>query len=231
MTLKNAKMIFLGLIAFETVLVVIFLIDCFMIHPIYKVHRIFNLDGEATLPTWFSSIQLFVIGFVLSMKSLMTHSKNSRSSFFPLLVGLGFIFLSADEAVMIHENITELLNHIEWLPRFQGNHGIWIPLYLTVGLTVLCLNLKKIIRLFRHFFLEASIMSVGIGIWLSGVVGVEIISYYIQPKSVNPMLYHLEVAIEEFLEMLGVTILLYGVTLYTILDTDGLEKWNRVKNG
>ena len=201
---QDAKKLFFGLILVEMCLVLLFFSD-------WK-RGTFDLDGEANIPTWFSSIQLFLIGAVFLP---MTRRQEAHHIFRPLLlsiVGAGFIFLSLDEAARIHETITRSLRHVEWIPRFKGDHGIWVAFYLTIGSGIALASWRDGLAMWRFSRSAALAMITGIGVYVLGGVGLEVISYQFLLDG-TPQLYRAEVALEEFMEMAGASLVLYGALL------------------
>lgn len=171
----------------------------------------FDLDGEKSIPTWFSTIQLFAVGALLFLAAA-----NNRQDFYLASAGLYiagsvFIFLSADEAVQIHENLTYMsrrvgLNEVS----FIGQWGAWIVVYAVLGLMGLVLGARHLRALWRHFRPIAVAGLVGASIFFLGAVGFEIASFSFRDTEETRTIALSAVAVEEFLEMLGVTIILYA---------------------
>jgi hypothetical protein len=139
------------------------------------------------------------------------------SSRFIFFAGIVFIFLSADEAATIHENLTRIALKLDlrWL-LFKG-HGAWIPVYLSLGLIFLLVLRHHLLALWKHYRQETLVVIVGGIVFLVGVIGFEILSYSIRSiASTSSILYQIEVLVEEFFEMSGISIILYGVMLLTI---------------
>ena len=64
-----------------------------------------------------------------------------------------------------------------------------------------------------------SMMALGFATFLVGVVGMEIISFqFLRGADIPTYLYRIEVAIEEFLEMVGITIVLYGAAQLSLAN-------------
>jgi hypothetical protein len=204
--------VILRLVVLELAFLLIFIVDA-IFGPIGEVRELLNPNREANLPAWFSSIQLFMVGVVFLLMNYQGHGKYRLSPTFLLMIGVGFVLLSADEAASFHEEITALLKNITWVPRFKGNHGIWILLYGGVGLTLCLLTYQEILTLWRYYWYEGVILGSGFAILLLGAVGLEIIGYQFLRDGTAPLLYKLEVGLEEFLEMLGVSVILYGAIL------------------
>ena len=211
-TVKDANRLLLVLILFEIFLTLMFAIDGqFKISRPF--HRLFDLDGEATIPSWFSSMQLFLIGIVFLFSKQWPQKHQIVASGWLFFAGLGFMFLSADEAAVIHEKITRALKHIEWMPRFKGNHGIWIPVYLSVATVFAIMARRTIYSVFRVYPRQTKIMFSGMVIFLMGAVGLEILSYWYFRGTQYPVLSQIEVGLEELFEMVGASIILYGSIL------------------
>lgn len=223
-TIRDVNKLIAGLIVFELCLVLIFAADTLLDSPIGIIHRLFDLDAEGNIPAWFSSIQLFLIGLIFLIKGYRPDPDRAPSPLFFLMVGAGFVFLSADEAASIHEKITYVLKNFEWVPRFRGNHGIWIFFYPLIGLILLCATFREIVALCNRYRRATFIIATGIGIFLLGAVGLEIVRYQHIDQSATPLLYKVEVACEEFLEMFGASVMLYGAMLLPVQHLEERSK-------
>lgn len=189
----------------------------------------FDLGKEASIPAWFSSMQLFLIGILFLFSKNWPKIHCIAAPYFLLFVGAGFIFLSMDEAAALHEKITAALKHIEWVPRFKGDHGIWIPAYFSMAIAMAVIGRRTIISGFKVYPRQAIIMLSGTIILLTGAVGLEIISYQYLRGSEYSYLYEVEVMVEEFFEMVGASLILYGTILCA--HSQHSENLKKEKNG
>ena len=213
-----ARKFLVAVIVFEMILVAVFLADGILGEPSRTFHKLFDLDGEKNIPALFSSAQLFLVGIVFLSMAYQLRQPHFSSPRFLAVLGMAFIFLSLDEAISIHEQITKSLVHIEWIPRFKGNHGIWVAPYLLIGLVFFLLTYKELLTMWRNSKREMTIMVLGFTIFLLGVVGMDVISFqFLREGDTPPYLYQLEVAIEEFLEMIGISLVLYGAVLLRLI--------------
>jgi len=212
-TPRDAKYLLFGLILVEILLVAIFVADALLGQPIWTIHVLFHLDGEGNIPAWFSSVQLFLIGLVFVLKGRQSNLDYRPSSLFCLIVGAGFIFLSVDEVAAIHEKITHVLTAIAWVPRFKGDHGVWIFIYILVGASLCFATYRDLMAMWKRWRSATSFLAVGMGFFVIGAVGLEIISFQFLRSGSTPSLYQVEVALEELLEMSGESIMLYGALL------------------
>jgi len=198
------------LVAAESAFVVIYLSSEWLGRPILTVHLLFDMDAEGNLPAWFSSVQLFAIGCAFLLRWRLARPGHPVPPSFWLLSAIGFVFLSADEAASIHERLTYTLRQFEWLPRFEGGHGIWIVLYALAGFAFLACCVRPLRALMAHSPGASRLLVLGLALIVTGSVGLEIVSYQFLRSDTSTMLYALEVAAEEFLEMFGASVVLCG---------------------
>ncbi|MFW2438837.1 MAG: hypothetical protein ACN4GR_05640 [Arenicellales bacterium] len=211
---QSARKLLFVVIFVEICLVVGFLFISFLGEPSPVLYTIFNLSGEKNVPALFSSVQLLLVGIVFLSIAYQTKQQNYPSPLFFAILGAGFIFLSFDEFFSVHERITRMFVHNKMVPRFKGDHGIWVAPYLFIGLVFFISTYGKFVAMWNKFRNETTLMAAGFMIFLAGAVGMEVIGYqYLMDESSPRYLYKLEVAIEEFLEMMGISIVLYGAIL------------------
>lgn len=214
LTDQDLKKIFCGLIFLELMLVIAYIVDIMLGSPSWVINKLVDLDDEGSVATWFSSIQLFLVGLLLIIRSSGNREIITLpSATFFCILGLGFIFLSVDEAAAIHEKMSTVLKQAEFMPRFKGEHGIWIYIYGLVALFFLVVTLRNFIALWKHYRRAALIMFIGLVTFVTGAVVLEIVSYQFLRDDLASLHYVVEVALEEFLEMLGISIVLYSVLL------------------
>lgn len=181
----------------------------------HVARNLFSLTGELSLPTWFATVQLFAIGAVLLLTARMSNRESRFSSIVLGLGGLLFLFLSADEGGGIHERIAQVIRTEEIEPLlFLGGWGSWIPAYALAGLilsvvTGVCLR-RPLWRTWQRFPRLSLIFLGGFATIVAGAVGGEIIWLLFLVEEQGSALYHLEVAMEELLEMVGASIILYA---------------------
>ena len=209
---RHAWYFLLVLVGIEVLLTVSHLvIHVFYPHvPWGPLRRLANMGSEVSVATWFSTIQLLAVGFVSLLIGIYTRSRRHFLAPAAFAVGIGFIFLSMDEASAIHESITIILKHFDmtWF-MFRDDHGGWVAVYLVLGLLIFVLSYRRFLRpLWDRYRREALLMAAGFVLFLVGAVGIEVISYHMHGMSSE--VRSLAGAIEEFLEMFGISVTLYG---------------------
>ncbi|MGE5502156.1 MAG: hypothetical protein ACM3W4_09540 [Ignavibacteriales bacterium] len=167
----------------------------------YRLGLWFDLNREQSVGTWFSSAQLLVVALAFA---LAAPRSSSPRPWFLWLMAAGFAFLSLDETISIHEAITAIARHrARWLPEFPGGHGAWVAVYGVIGAAGLAVTWRELLRLWSGYRVVAIVGAVGCAAYVSGAVAAEIAGYF--------GLIHdgaLQVALEEFLEMLGGSLIL-----------------------
>ena len=135
---------------------------------ILKIVGKFDLDEEANnLPTWYQSSTLLLCSVLLMVIAFIRKSLDDADTKFWGVMAAIFLYLSVDEAVSIHEQMT--------VPLRQGldAHGIWfstwvIPaLFLLVILFVLIFkSLWRLSPVTRWLFIfRALFMSAARSVW------------------------------------------------------------------
>lgn len=201
------------LIGAELIFVVINLGNYALGYPSQLLHLAFYLDKEANIPAWFSSMQLFLIAVVVVIAAFADDTESKPSHWFFSLIAFGFIFLSVDEAAFLHEQFSFRLTKLDWMPGISGDRGSWIVLYAAIGGVVVLANIRNIVACADRFRKEAMVAGLGAAVFLGGAVGAEIVSYEFTAREASDLNYVIQVAIEEFLEMLGATVMLYAALL------------------
>jgi hypothetical protein len=213
----TAKRLLTFLLAFEILLVLSYCV-VHIFAPDIKwgpIKLFVDMNREAAIPTWFSTVQLFTISVLLLF--LARASKQLRK--YLILFGLGFMFLSMDEAAVIHEKISDSARRLEWQwllsLTFGGSHQAWMIPYLVLALIVILFCYRFFILAWQSFRHEALIVAAGLAIFGVGGIGLELLGFYFEDHpSETP--YAWSVAGEEFLEMAGMTVVLYGSLLLGI---------------
>lgn len=171
---------------------------------------LFSVNLEESLPTWYSSTNLFVAACLLAWIALGKREQagSDRRSWAGL--ALIFLYLSMDEGAAIHESFSGPLQDAFSTSGFLefGWIILGIPLVILFGIVYLrfWLRLSSPTQL---LFAIAGLLYVG------GAIGIESISanqYSIDGGS--SFLYLAIATLEELCEMLGVVVLIYALLDY-----------------
>lgn len=212
---RHIKRLGLALLSGDFVLVVIHLTQISTGEIHWLVRTWFDLNAEGTIPAWYTSAQLLLAGVLFLYAAGSRRADEGVRSWFLAALGAGFCFLSADETVRVHENITVVLRDFESLPRFSGDHGMWIPLYVSVGVGFVVAtggHWRRLLTATRTR-LGTIWLIAGALVFVAGAVGIEILSYGELREIQNRRLYSVAIAAEEGLEMCGATAMLVGAAI------------------
>lgn len=187
----------------------------------------FDVDQEKSLATWWAVVTLSVLSVVTWFVGQSRGFENQKERLAWYALAAGFLFLSIDEACMLHERIggkIELdgsLTYARWII-------LWVPLAALCGGVVLWMLWRMSSRMVIGLI-------IGAVVFLTGAVGTEIVNSQnryaaatsgrsaleaydfeeTQPLEITGKenyAYIAGTALEEFLEMLGVVIW-FGVIL------------------
>ena len=177
-----------------------------------------DLDGEENcLPTWYQVCSLFACFIGLGVITLAKRAAQDRWARHWGFLALAFLYLSLDESVSLHEQLSKL-GHF-----FKGGgivHDMWvIPALLLVAFFGLAY-----LKFLWHLPLQISaLFIIAGGVYVFGAAGMEIISgHYLnthQASLVNGenFLYKMLDTVEETLEMLGIVMFIHAQLSYIAL--------------
>lgn len=180
--------------------------------------RVMGVDVENSIPTWYSSMLLFVCCGLLSAIAFL--KKRTRDRYTRHWQGLAVLFLlmSLDEAASLHETLDRALK--VWLNLNGWLYYAWvIPGMIFVGCVGLAYwkFLKALPPATRQLFIIAGVVYVG------GAIGIEIIGgSYAEVYGRYTLRYSLITTLEEALEMAGVVWFVYALLNYLQQTIQGL---------
>jgi hypothetical protein len=160
--------------------------------------RILRLNAEQTLGPWFQSLILAFAGWLM-LKTFAT----MRGDQFWLAVcwavlGAGFIYLSIDEAVSIHEHFFDIAQSVPdplGLLKYR-----WVPMGIAIVLAVGAASVPFLLALPRR----TAIGLVASGaIFVVGSIGFEMVGSYVLENGLPWRYYQLAFCAEETLEAVG----------------------------
>lgn len=180
---------------------------------VYGLIPLFDFDIENNIPTLYSSLSLLFASVLLWF--IAKFRKSSEKPFI-LWFGLAIIFtcLSIDEAVCLHELLTEPLRNSLQLDgifyyAWVIPYGIGVILIALVYFRFLLSLPNKI----RQLFITAA------ATFVTGAMGMELLGGLFASKHGDQQLpYKLITTAEELLEMLGTAIFIYALLTYLVIE-------------
>lgn len=187
-----------------------------VVHPnadsiLILVLDLFSVNLEDSIPTWYSTINLFVAAAILWTITLAKFRSNDYHRWYWFGLGVIFLYLSMDEGAVIHEIIAEPLHE-----RFDtsgylefGWQIVAVPLVILFGLLYFRFWWKLPPHT-RTWFAIAAVVYAGGALVIEGISANEISNGGID------MRYLTIATFEEFGEMLGVVIFIYALLDYIV---------------
>lgn len=156
-------------------------------------HKAFNLNGEANIPAWYSTVLLFIVS-LCSLVIYRLSSDNTAYRKFWILFCSTYLFLSMDEAVGIHEFVGRI---------FPGRWGMTYAPLGAVFFIICVFCLPKLIEQKQVKWILG-----GLVIYATGGLAIEFAGQMFKPLPFE--LQQCEYCLEEGLEILGTTVVLTG---------------------
>lgn len=190
--------------------------------------RLFDVNNENNIPSWYSSITLLLCSLLLWLISEVKSRRQDQYANYWKGLSIIFLLLSLDEVASIHE----LLIPLGYAAHTSGFlFFIWVIPGIIFALSIAVIYFKFLMALpakIRYLFLAAGV------IYISGAVGFEMIGGYYFDVYVreNTLTYAsglpalsmaMLLAVEEFLEMLGILVFIYALLSYINLDLKELQ--------
>ena len=173
--------------------------------------RLFDVNKEANIPTWFSSLLLILNSFILAIIAVRTKAQKGPYYTKWFVLAAIFLYLSIDESALLHE-MTE--KPVRNALRVSGYlYFAWIIPALCL-LVVLGVYIRRFLfdlpKKTRWLFLIAGTVYVG------GAVGMESIgsNIFVNNPGRKTMAYSLWATLEESFEMFGLIIFFYALLNY-----------------
>jgi hypothetical protein len=226
--LNLPKKVFISALICELVLVGIYLFDVATASHFQTLHSLFDLDSEGNIPAWFSSSQLFCVA--IAFWSCAIRKKRPSKLFFAL-AGLAAVYASSDETAQIHERVTALMGqrYVDWLPAYAAHNFLLVMVAVALLLTVCQFLADDLLVLWSNYRRAMLLGVLGVVIGLTGGMGVETLGYKLLQGHTESLWYKLEVAVEEFMEMVGGSLVLVSA-LKLRLQRAGFRKEFRGAN-
>lgn len=180
-----------------------------------QLSEFFNVSYEANLPSWYSAFLLLCAAVLSAVIARRAQQDRRQWTALALL----FFYLTLDEAAVIHEMLTTPLRESLHLGGYL--YFSWVLVGLPLALIVALLFLPFVRRMPAHT--RRSLLAAGL-VYLSGAVLVDAIGANLWAANDGvSLLYWAVGTLEEFLEMQGVIIAIYGLLRYLAAAAVTLE--------
>lgn len=172
--------------------------------PFARVNRLLDLDGEANLPTWYSSMQWAAAAALLAF--VCWRQRERRSSAWPvaLAVAATFVLLSADEVAQVHEKLS--IGVSQRMGAGQGRFkGMWLPAFGLPVMAFVGVCVKQMKGAIAQAPGSSRLLILGLAVFAAGAFGLEPVLNLLNVHAGTFL-----VLLEETMEMVGVTFILWA---------------------
>lgn len=169
----------------------------------------FHLGNEASVPAWLATILLFTAAALLAVIAAVKRLQNDRFRWHWMALSAIFVYLSVDEAAVLHEQITSMFN-AHYTGTFLG-YGGWVGYGIVTVSVVGLIFLPFLLSLpqwTRVLFVLAGALFIG------GAIGVEILALPYEAGRPAEFRWALLVALEESMELFGITLFIVSLRHY-----------------
>lgn len=159
---------------------------------------IFDLDEEESFGTWFNAFILLYAALLLLIHARGQKLKKDPWSAWWMILAVGFLLLSIDEIVGMHEYLNSALKETSWTSVAAVAAGVVALVFVPF---ILHLPTRS-----RVLFIVAAIL------YLGGALGVERwADRFVEQDLLDTLEYNLWTAVEEVMEMSGVVLFIYAL--------------------
>lgn len=171
---------------------------------------LFDLNGEANAPTFFSQFLLLFAGLLLGRVAWSKSRTGGQFARHWMVLAGVFAFLSVDEAAGIHELL------IEPLRDSLGLGGVlyyaWVLPY-TIGVIVLGLFILPLLKQLPPIILKLFLLSAAL--YVGGAIGVELLGgQHAERYGDQTVVFSILTTIEESMEIGGVIVFIHALLLH-----------------
>lgn len=203
----------------------IFLYIIFCIWLDFSATKI-NLDHEANIPAWWSSVKLLLSGCAFGLVGLRNIYQN-KGAWLVLCIAAILFAMSLDETVGIHERIGRVVDLVfgDRSETIFERTGLW---FIAIGLPFVALFGLLLVTSYKTLEVVPNTifyLAAGMATLLTGALGVEAITNLLGAGA----FYSVGVAFEEGLEMVGGSILLWTGCNFLLQHKSMHEFWNAVR--
>ena len=185
---------------------------------VFGLVRLFNLDVESNVPTLFSTLQLLLAAGLLSIIAVARKKKGEHDYLYWLGLATIFFFLSADEAMQIHE---QLIEPVRTALNASGLfYFAWVVPYGVLVAVVGLIYIRFILNLppsIKHLTVTGGALYIG------GAIGFEMVGGFYVELHGEDVFYALITMCEESMEMIGILIFVYALASYIDLELKNLS--------
>jgi hypothetical protein len=170
----------------------------------------FYLDAEGNISTFINALLLFIPSLLLAAIGAWKSEGKDKFRFHWVGLALIFLFLSMDEAAVIHESMIKPMRAI------VGAEGFFYFAWVIPGMMMVALFGLVYLMFFLHLENKFKILFLfSLAVYISGVIGGEMVSgYYASNIGQKNFTYAVVASLEESIEYIGCSLIVYSLLKY-----------------
>lgn len=185
--------------------------------------QLFDLNEEANIPTFFSTMLLLAVAFLLAYigRETLRRERDPDTAMRWFVLAAGFAFMGVDECAQLHDTLNEVVNAV----LHKRNSGAlfygWVIPYAAIVVAAGAYFLRFFLRLpmrWRIWFALSGFIYVG------GALGVEFVEgMYATDHDRRTAGYAVLTTVQEIAEMSGTTLFLHALLDYIAQQLPAVE--------
>jgi len=170
----------------------------------------FSVNTESNIPTYFNTLILAIASCLTFVIASVKRAQKDKYRYEWLFLGIVFLYMSIDEAAVIHEQFSILL---KGMPSMGG---LFAYKWVIGGIVVVLILGVTFLRFFFHLDNRNKILFfISSAIYLAGALGSEMFSgRYQAAHGTKNFTYAVMTTSEEFLEWFGITLMIFTLLKY-----------------
>jgi hypothetical protein len=179
---------------------------------VYGLVRLFNVDAEQNIPTFFSTLLLLFAALLLAVITILKRKQTASYVTHWAILSFGFLFMATDEACSFHEQLVAPVRKL----LGGGNLGVFYYAWVIPGIALVLVLALFFIKFLLHLpvktrltFLMAAIL------YLGGAIGCDLIEgRYAELHGAHNLTFNMIATVEEGLEMAGAILFIWALLVY-----------------
>ena len=179
---------------------------------VYGLVRLFYVDNENNIPSYFSASLLLLAALLLALITALKKAAHAAYGFQWALLSFTFLYMAIDEAASIHELLIEPM---EGLLGPQAS-GIFFFAWVIPGIAVAMVFGLSYLKFLLHLPAKTRWrVIIAATLYLGGAIGMELIGgRYADLHGMENLAYSMTATVEESLEMAGVIVFIHTLLNY-----------------
>lgn len=185
------------------------IINIMLGEPSWQITRLIDLDAESNIPTWFSSVLLFIAAFFAYRCSLLAKTRQNGKTIWQIL-SLGLLAMSCDEVAAIHEHLGQTINkYFFHLNNLKSEWVVFVAPFIILVILTVFIKLRYYLNL-SGSSVALRFLTLGLIVYVFGSIIVEFTGNFFNYEN-SKLLYATELIIEESSEMFGAILIIRGL--------------------